>query len=52
MWAYGNTVWKIDGAHTVTQLLVLPKEWDIIAITEYQDTYKLYINQYKEGVSA
>ena len=47
MWAYGNTVWKIDWAHTVTQLLVLPKEWDIVAITEYQDTYKLYINQYK-----
>lgn len=44
IFATANTIFEITRQETITTLLELPKEADIIEITNYQDTYKIYFN--------
>lgn len=44
IFAYWNSIFEISNSEVVTRLLVLPKEVDIVAITQFQDTYKIFYN--------
>jgi hypothetical protein len=44
IWAWGNSIFQITNSETITRLLVLPKDADIMWITYYQDEYKIYYN--------
>ncbi len=44
IFANWNTIFEFDQAEVLTTKLTLPKDHEIIAITEYQDTYKVFYN--------
>lgn len=47
IWAYWNTIFQIDWAEVITTLVTLPKSCEIINITNFQDTFKVFFNGIK-----
>lgn len=44
IWAWGNTIFKLNRSEIIETLLELPKEVDVVWITFYQNTYKVFYN--------
>lgn len=44
IFAWGNTIFEITDTEVITKLVTLPKEVDIVAISKYQYTYKVFYN--------
>lgn len=44
MWAFGNIIYMMDTSEAITVKLTLPTTADIVAITIYQDQYRIYWN--------
>lgn len=44
MWAFWNIIYQMDTSEAITVKLTLPTTADIIAITVYQNQYKIYWN--------
>lgn len=51
IFANWNTIFEFDSNEVLTTKVSLPIDYDIIAITEYQDTYKVFYNvpKYSSG---
>lgn len=44
IWAYANTIFKLNRSEIIETLVTLPREVDIVWITFYQNTYKVFYN--------
>lgn len=47
IFGYANTVYKMSTAEAVTTHLTFPNNFDVVAITRYQNQYKVYCNAYR-----
>lgn len=47
MWAFGNIIYQMDTSEAISVRLTLPATADIIAITVYQNKYRIYWNDWQ-----
>lgn len=51
IFAYANTVFQIDQNEVVKELISFPRWFNIIGITQYQDSFKIYANNMRQSTS-
>lgn len=44
IFGYGNTIFQLSNSEILTELISFPKDAEIVSITYYQDTYKIFYN--------
>lgn len=42
LFSYYNTIWEINNLEVVTKLITFPSEQNVVGITEFQGSYKVY----------
>lgn len=51
IFSYANTVFQIDQNEVVKELISFPRWFNIIGITQYQDSFKIYANNMRQSTS-